>query len=97
MQIFLGRQPYRNQNVKYDPKVGFILDPVTEQDVGTFWCRGIKQRHIYRMGYRTYDMQVRWEIPTPDAMKFTLDVSKYLTECRHTCILTCQGADSSPP
>ena len=65
----MGKEPNRNQNVTFDPNVGFILDPVTALDSGTYRCKGVNEIDRY-LGYgRDWD----WLI-------FTLDVSKYFTE-----------------
>jgi hypothetical protein len=74
----VGKQPYRNQTVTFDPKVGFILDPVTALDNGTFRCKGVDVRDLYRSSYYLYGTRSRWL--DPDIMKFTLDISKYFTE-----------------
>jgi len=74
----VGKQPYRNQTVTFDPKVGFILDPVTTLDTGTFSCKGINVGELYNSSYLFYGTSLKWL--GPDFMKFTLDVSKYFTE-----------------
>ena len=78
IQIYVGKQPYRNQTVTFDPKVGFILDPVTTLDTGTFKCKGLDVEYLYRPSYPYYGRSLRWL--GPDFMEFTLDVSKYFTE-----------------
>lgn len=83
IQIYLGKQPRRNQTVTYDPKVGFILDPVTEEDTSFFRCKGTKKRHSYNSLPRYYETEM--ELEDSESIKFTLDVSKYFTNCRHTC------------
>jgi hypothetical protein len=83
IQIYLGKQPRRNQTVTYDPKVGFILDPVTEEDTDTFRCRGTNRMNSYnsRFPYR----EIETELGDSESIKFTLDVSKYFTNCRYAC------------
>jgi hypothetical protein len=63
--------------VTFDPKVGFILEPVTTLDTGTFSCKGINVGELYSSPYY-YSRSLKWL--GPDFMKFTLDVSKYFTE-----------------
>jgi hypothetical protein len=83
IQIYLGKQPHRNQTVTYDPKVGFILDPVNEEDTGYFRCKGTNKRHYYNSRLSYDEMEMR--LGDLDTIKFTLDVSKYFTNCRLTC------------
>jgi hypothetical protein len=78
IQIYVGKQPYLNQTVTFDPKVGFILDPVTALDSGTFRCKGMDVGDLYNSSYLFYGRSLRWL--GPDFMTFTLDVSKYFTE-----------------
>jgi len=74
----MGKQPYRNQIVTFDPKVGFILDPVTALDSGTFRCKGTDVGDQYNSSYLFYRTSSRF-LGT-DFMIFTLDVSKYFKE-----------------
>jgi hypothetical protein len=71
--------------VTFDPKVGFILDPVTVLDAGTFRCKGANVRGVYNSSYLYYGRSLSWG--DPEFMKFTLDVSKYFTE--QTCMSLC--------
>lgn len=82
-QVYLGKQPHRNQTVTYDPKLGFILDPVTEEDTNFFRCKGTNRRQSYNSMLPYSEMEMG--LGDSELIKFTLDVSKYFTNCRHTC------------
>lgn len=69
----MGKQPYRSQTVTFDPKVGFILDPVTTLDTGTYKCQGIDMADQYNSSHLYYGTHT-------EVMKFTLDVSMYFKE-----------------
>jgi hypothetical protein len=62
--------------VTFDPKVGFILDPVTALDTGIFRCKGIDVRDLY-YNSSLYYYRTPYSWLGPDYTKFTLDVSKY--------------------
>ncbi|XP_069689011.1 hemicentin-1-like isoform X2 [Periplaneta americana] len=45
-QLYVGRQPFRNQTLTYDITVGFTLAPVSDIDSGTYRCRAETWRKI---------------------------------------------------
>jgi hypothetical protein len=69
----MGKQPYRSQTVTFDPKVGFILDPVTTHDAGTYRCKGIDTGDKYNSSYLVYG--TNFQLLGTEFMKFTLDVN----------------------
>jgi hypothetical protein len=60
--------------VTFDPKIGFILDPVTTLDAGTYRCEARDMGDLYSSSEFIY------ETSEENGLEFTLDVSKYFTE-----------------
>lgn len=65
----------------YDPKVGFILDPVTEEDSDSYMCTGTKLKNSYNSRFSYHEMGMERD---SESIGFTLDVSKYFMSCRYT-------------
>ncbi|XP_033610234.1 obscurin isoform X1 [Cryptotermes secundus] len=72
-RVYLGKQPHRNQTVTYDPKLGFILDPVTEEDTNFFRCKGTNRRQSYNSMLPYSEMEMG--LGDSELIKFTLDVN----------------------